>query len=416
MLDRDDENSERAEYSTRDALVAAFEAFDDGKLTAENAGTYELPARQDTTKSAEGDEQSGKSQAEVPGQQNGKSGTSAATGEQDNSRDGRRDPATGRFAKDAAEGERKPAAADAASQQQAKPDQQQQPTTQQPEQQPASQAQPEPAPQGMSDKAAAVWGNASPEARAYIAETEGVLAKISEGVKPLFETAKDHGLHGFEYAQRLVNADKYLRRDPMNAMLWLMETHKIDPEALADMAAAKRAGIQIPQPNGHVQDQNFNPAIQSLTTQVQELTSKLTQREQAEHQQAQDAANARKAAVRQQFDAFAADKAKAPYWKEVESAALAFIPAVQRVQPQSSVSDVLAKAYELACNENPTVRAKIDAERNRQRQQQDRHTRARDLASMTDHRGAPLPKATANGHDRSLRDEIAANWDAYDNR
>jgi hypothetical protein len=420
MFERDDENSER-EYSTRDALVAAFEAFDAGTLTAENAHTLELPKDTEAAKDQSNGAAAGANAQGAGGtQQERKSpaGDPASATQQDNSRDSRRDPATGRFAKGEGEGERKPAAADPASQQQAKPDQQQQqPATPPQDEKPAGQAQPEPAPQGMSDKAAAIWGNASPEARAYIAETEGVLAKISDGVKPLFETAKEHGLHGFEYAQRLVNADKYLRRDPMNAMLWLMETHKIDPEALADMAAAKRAGIQIPQPNGQQQpDQNFNPAIQSLTTQVQELTSKLTQREQAEQQQAQDAANARKAAVRQQFDAFTADKAKAPYWKEVESAALAFIPAVQRVQPQASVSDVLAKAYELACNENPTVRAKIDAERNRQRQQQDRHTRARDLQSMTDHRGAPLPKTTANGHDKSLRDEIAANWDAFDNR
>lgn len=417
MYERDDEDSER-EYSTRDALVAAFEAFDAGTLTAENAHTLELP--KPNTEAANGAAAGANAQAEDGARQvtNSPAGaSSAATGTQDNSRDARRDPATGRFAKDGAEGERKPAAADAASQQQAKPDQQQQPTTQQPEQQPASQAQPEPAPQGMSDKAAAIWGNASPEARAYIAETEGVLAKISDGVKPLFEGAKDHGLHGFEYAQRLVNADKYLRRDPMNAMLWLMETHKIDPEALADMAAAKRAGIQIPQPNGQQQpDQNFNPAIQSLTTQVQELTSKLTQREQAEQQQAQAAANARKAAVRLEFDAFTADKAKAPYWKEVEAAALAYIPAVQRVHPQASVSDVLAKAYEHACNENPTVRAKVQADKTRQQQQQDRHSRSRDLQNLMDHRGAPIPKATANGHDRSLRAEIEANWSAFDGR
>jgi hypothetical protein len=407
MYDREDDDSER-EYSTRDALVAAFEAFDEGKLTADNAHTLELPAR-DTTKSADDAAAAG---ADKPAAADGQQ-----PAQQDNSRDNRRDPATGRFAKDGAEGERKPAAADAASQQQAKPDQQQQPTTQQPEQQPASQAQPEPAPEGMSDKAAAVWGNASPEARAYIAETEGVLAKISDGVKPLFDGAKDHGLHGFEYAQRLVNADKYLRRDPMNAMLWLMETHKIDPEALADMAAAKRAGIQIPQPNGQQQpDPNSNPAFQTLATQIQEMNSRLTQREQAEQQQAQAAVDARKAAVRREFDAFTADKTKAPHWKDVEAAALAYIPAVQRVNPQASVSDVLAKAYEHACNENPTVRAKIQADKTRQQQQQDRHSRSRDLQSMMDHRGAPIPKATANGQDRSLRAEIEANWSAFDGR
>lgn len=407
MYDREDDDSER-EYSTRDALVAAFEAFDAGTLTAENAHTLELP--KDTTKSADDAAAAG---ADKPAAADGQ-----PPAQQDNSRDNRRDPATGRFAKDGAEGERKPAAADAASQQQAKPDQQQQqPTTQQPEQQPASQAQPEPAPQGMSDKAAAVWGNASPEARAYIAETEGVLAKISDGVKPLFESAKDHGLHGFEYAQRLVNADKYLRRDPMNAMLWLMETHKIDPEALADMAAAKRAGIQIQQPNGQQQpDPNSNPAFQTLATQIQEMNSRLTQREQAEQQQAQAAVDARKAAVRREFDAFTADKAKAPHWKDVEAAALAYIPAVQRVNPQASVSEVLAKAYEHACNENPTVRAKIQADKTRQQQQQDRHSRSRDLQSMMDHRGAPIPKATANGQDRSLRAEIEANWSAFDGR
>lgn len=403
MLDRDDD-SER-EYSTRDALVAAFEAFDEGKLTAENAATYELPAKQDIPPESADAAAAG---ADKP---------AAADGTKDNSRDNRRDPATGRFAKGEAEGEQKPAAADAASQQQAKPDQQQQPTTQQQADKPAGQAQPEPVPEGLPEKAAAVWANASPEARAYIAETEGVLAKVSEGVKPLFEGAKDHGLHGFEYAQRLVNADKYLRRDPMNAMLWLMETHKVDPDALADMAAAKRAGMPIPQPQGQQQQpEQFNPALQSLTTQVQEIHSKLTQREQYEQQQAQAAEQARKAAVRSEFDAFATDKTKAPYWKEVEREALAFIPSVQRTRPQASVTEVMARAYELACQENATVRAKVDADKARQQQTQQRHANSRDVASLTDHRGAPKSKPLANGQDSSLRAEIEANWAQFDNR
>lgn len=402
MSDREDDDSER-EYSTRDALVAAFEAFDDGKLTADNAHTYELPATQNTPpESADG----AVAGADKP---------AAADGAQENSRDGRRDPATGRFAKGEGEGERKPAAADTTPQQQAN-QQQQQPTTQQPEQQPASQAQPEPAPQGLSDTAAAIWQTASPEARDYITRTEGVLAQVSEGLKPVFAAARERNLQGFDYAQRLVNADQYLTRDPMNAMLWLLDTYKVDPDALADMAAAKRAGMPVQQPQGQQQNQSFNPAIQSLETQIREISSKLTQREQSEQQQAQAAANARKAAVRAEFDAFASDTTKAPYWKEVEREALALIPSVQCIRPQASVTEVISRAYELACQENTTVKAKIDAGKARQQQTQQRHDRARDISSITDHRGAPGSKPQANGHDKSLRAEIEANWAQFDNR
>lgn len=400
---------ERNEDEERDEFMLAFEAFDKGELTAENANTFELPeplAKKESDGSADGADQAGRG-----GQQTGRADSPAAAGDDKTaSRDGQRDP-RGRFAK--GEGEGAPASAAQTAPDAGKPATQQQPATEQP----AAVSAPEAAPQGLSAKAAAAWGTASPEARTYIRETEGILAQVSDRLSPLMETAKEHQLPWNEYAGRLVKADKFLRSAPMDAMLWLMETHGVDPDALADMAAARRAGIQLTPQQQQQPSPDINRAVQPLAAKVQEIASRLTQRDEQDRQDAEKQASARKAATKREYDAFVASP-EAPHWKEVESQALGIIPAVRAQNPDASVKEVLQKAYDMAAWANPAVRQKLQAEQTRKTQDASRHSRSRDLESMTGHRGAPSgsTQKQSNGTSDPLRDEIAGHFAAFDAR
>lgn len=394
--ERDDEDE------IRDEFMLAFEAFDKGDLTHENAHTFELP-EPPAPKNLPSD---GTAAPDAESAASGRGDVGA-----DNSRDGQRD-GRGRFAKgegDGATGD-KPAGATtppidggnpAAAQQQATPGQ-------------AAPAEHEPAPQGLSTKAAAVWGTATPEARAYIRETESILEQVSQRLTPVMEAAKDHQLPWQEYAGRLVKADKFLRSSPMDAMLWLMETHKVDPDALADMAAAKRAGITLPtQQQPHP---DIHRAVEPLAAQVQEIRGQLQQQQQNATAQAEREANARREATKREYNAFA--EANKEHWKDVEPQILQSIAAYRAQKPDASAKEILQTAYDAAIWANPVVRAKLIAAQTRQTQNAGRSSRSRDLESMTGHRGGPTTpgrKAT-NGSADPLRDEIQEHFAAYDAR
>lgn len=393
MLDRyrtDDEDE-------RDALMRAFEAFDDGALSAVNAHEFDLPAPP-----ADGD----------------KDGSAGDEGENKpdtdkDSRDTARDQ-RGRFAKAGDEGEKKPdslAPADAG-----KPGAQSQQDQQPPAEAPAAVA-PEPAPSGMGEKASRLWATATTEQRDYMRETEEVIAHVRGGIQPLHAEAKEHNLPWNEYAQRLVNADKYIRRSPVEAMLWLAETHGVDLDAVADMAAAKRAGMTIPSSSGAPTPPQHNAALQPLQQQIQQIAGRLDQREQREHQARQDEATARQRAVRAEMDAYTS---KQPHWKAVEAEALALIPAIHAQSPNASVTDIVSTAYERACWANPTVRSQLQKSQDRQAQEARRAQRATAASSATGHRSASPASAAptkprANGHD-DLVGEISAAFEAYDSR
>lgn len=401
MFEREDE-----EDSTRAMLMAGFEAFDDGKLTAENASEFELPKREPSeSKEADGGA-SGADQAERGRQQTGKPDSSAADGDKTSER--QRDEA-GRFAK----GEDKPAvkAAD-----EAKPKDQQKPQQQQETQPPAAAAAPEPAPAGLSQQAAAVWANATPEVRGYITETENTLAKLYEPMKDVFTAAREIGVPWNQFVGNLVKAERHLRTNPQDALIWLAERSKIDLDELADYALAKRGGA-----GGTPSQQQIHPdlnrVVQPLAEQVAQLTSRLTQREQAEQQQLQDAATARNNAIKAEIQKFAGDATQAPHWKEVETHVWALIPAIRAQQPGAGTTEILKAAYDQAAWANPTVRAKLLAEQNQRQTQAQRAQRSRGLEGLTGHRGTPPPVSpAANGTGMTLRDEIAANWAAIDAR
>jgi hypothetical protein len=402
----DDEDDEK-EISTRDALVAAFEAFDAGELTNENAHTFEL--KPDTKPNGA---EAGADARGEPGR--GKPDGSPATEADKDSRDRARDE-SGRFAKGEGEGEGHKPATDTKPQDGQKPDQAPQPGAQQQQEQPATAAPPAAAPPaGLTPEATALWDKATPDVRAYIAQREASLAQIAESMTPILGGAKEHNLQWGEYANRLVKADKFLRQSPLDAMLWLADQHGVDLDALADMAAAKRAGLNL-QPNApqqQTQHPDINRAVQPIVSQVQEIASKLQQREEAEQRQVREAQEARRAAVRREMDDFASKK---PHWDKVQHEVYALIPAVQTRKPNASVRDVMEDAYERAVYANPEVRAELLKQEQAKARDQRRHQNSRSLEGLTDHRGTPNQQRP-NGQAASLRGEIEANWAAYDSR
>lgn len=417
MFERDDSDDDLRfrEDDIRGDLMAGFEAFDEGKLTADNAYDFKLPEKTEPTAKTERDgSASGADQGERGGQQSGKADSKPATGGEQDSRERQRD-AHGRFAK--GEGDQ---AAKPATDSQAKPgdkpvtaEQQAKPQTPAGQQEQA--AKPEPAPEGIGAKASQLWASATPEVRAYIAETEGALAKLAEPFTAAMTAAKEISVPWNQYVGNLVKTEKFLRANPMDAMLWIAERQGVDLDELADYAIARRAGGN---PSQQGNQQNLPPELKQvvapLAEQVAQLTSRLTQRDQAE-------ANARQQAEAQQRDAYkrevATFAAANPHWETVKGEAFALMTHLARQNPNRTFGEILKDAYDRAVHANPYVRAKLVAEAEKRKREQQRAAGSRELESITSHRGGPAaPRGNAANGTGNLRDEIAANWAAYDAR
>lgn len=420
MLDRDDSDDDLRyrEDDLRGDLMASFDLFDKGTLTAENAYDMELPAKTEPAAKTERDGgASGADQGDRGGQHTGRADRTPATGGEQDSRERQRD-AQGRFAKGEGDntGEAKPAGADAgakplekpaASEQQAKP---QASAAQQP---PA--ASPEPAPEGMGTKATQLWATATPEVRAYIAETESALAKIAEPFTAAMTAAKEISVPWNQYVGNLVKTEKYLRANPMEAMIWIAERQGVDLDELADYALERRQRGGQGQSSGQQQiPQEFQHVVAPLAEQVAQLTSRLSQREQAEANARQQAETSQREAYKREVAAFAE---KNPHWETVKGEAFALMSHLARQNPNRSFGEILKDAYDRAVYANPEVRAKLAAEAEAAQREKQRGRASRELEAVTSHRGTPPNGSgrSANGSG-NLRDEIAANWAAYDAR
>lgn len=418
MFDRDDDDLKLREDDVRADLMAGFELFDAGKLTADNAYDFELPAKKPTDNTTERKADGGADGADQGerGRQTVKPDSSPATGDDKDSRDRQRD-AHGRFAK--GEGESDPAAKPAGAETQAKPgdkppaaDAQAKPPESAAQQTQA--ASPEPAPDGLGAKASQLWATATPEVRDYIASTESALAKLAGPVSEAMTVAKEIGIPWNQYVGNLIKTEVGLRKNPMDTMLWIAERQGIDLDALADYAIERRAGRNPSQPGQANIPPELQHVVAPLVEQVAQLTSRLSQREQAEATARQDAETREREHYKREVATFAAAN---PNWNDVKSEAFALMSVVARQKPNATFTEIIKDAYDRAVFANPAVRAKIQAEADAKAREAQRARGSRALETLTSHRGGPTSQArpVANGSD-NLRDEISANFAAFDAR
>lgn len=402
----------------RSELQAAFGQFDAGELTEANASTLELkPARERSTETPSKSErpqgeQSGSRQAGASQQQSiGKADTPAATGGQaPSSGESRPRNADGTFAK-APEQPASPG-----------PGAQQQPAAQTPAnekpQAPQTTA-PDPsrpaAPASLSDAGRAAWDTLHPEIRQHMADREqhyqAQQQDYLQALRPVEESARRLGIDWKEGLGRLMNAQQRLDQNPHAALLWLAQAYDVNIDDLADMAA----GVAQPPANPNQQTPGVPPAWDHRLSSIEQTLQQQQQAQQAAQQAEQQS---RRDAIQREFNTFASSPA-APHWERVKSDVYAFVPYVRSQMPDAPVGEVIKAAYERAAWAHPEVRALLQEEQRQaadaQRRQKngERTQLARAAQIVTSHRGAPAPAAPANANG-SLRDEISANWAAWE--
>lgn len=263
---------------------------------------------------------------------------------------------------------------------------------------PAASAAPAP-PNGWSAEAKAKWHELSPEIQAAVSKRETDIAKF---------TGKTDEERSFGREMQRVVAP-YLAQiqseggTPAGAVQSLLNTAYVLRNGSAEQKQQALIGIaqqfRIPIPNSAELPQ-VSPELQTMQQQIAQLRGQLDQFNSSSQQSTQ-------ASIQADIQRFAADPAH-PHFEEVK--------AVMGALMTSGAAQDLQSAYDMACHARPDIRATLQAQ---QRVAEEQKRRSEETAKANAARakavsitGGPGLAAASAPSDRSLREELSANFRA----
>lgn len=189
-------------------------------------------------------------------------------------------------------------------------------------------------------------------------------------------------------------------------MAYFLRNPAITPQAKGEFLwrTARQFGADMRQGQVQAVQQPFNPQLQAVTNQVQQLQQQIKQEQDSKKAAEQDAVNS-------QITAFKADTAAHPHFEVVALDMAAML--------QAGRATSLQDAYEKACYANPEIRSIVlaadqkAAEEKRVADQKAKADAAKRAGSSV--RGGPGQGANKNGKvvQKSLREELAAQFASH---
>lgn len=248
-------------------------------------------------------------------------------------------------------------------------------------------------PPGWSADAKAKWSTLDPSIQADVIKRE---REIDEGgrrwseekrryedvIAPVRETARKYGVDEKTGLERLIAANDYLERDPVNAIRWLAQSYNVDLSQLPNVSQS-----EAPRPD---------PAVQTLHRELSQIKQTLSQREESE--------------AKAEVERFAKDR---PHFEEVRATMGRFL--------QSGTASTMEEAYDQAVWAVSTVREKVLAEREasskaeREKAERERVEKARRGAVSLS--GSPVsPPASKPVEYETTFDAARAAWEQHTGR
>lgn len=202
-------------------------------------------------------------------------------------------------------------------------------------------------PKGWSPAAKASWDALPPDVRAAVAKREEEMSvgmRRYEGMARWAEVAEKQGVSLAQKAEYYTNAENFIERDLVGAVLWMAGNQRMTPEQLLQGLTARLQGGR--QPGGQPQPQHAGPAM--APADPRDLV-----RETLQQERDIEATNA-----------FFSDPANR-YAENLRPLMATLIsggqvPAVREGKPLKAI---LSDAYDMACQADPQVRAAIAAAR-----------------------------------------------------
>jgi len=266
------------------------------------------------------------------------------------------------------------------------------------------------------------WDALPQEVRDAIAKREGEVSsgfKEYEGLKPFAERAKQSGTTLPQALSAYVGIEDMIGRDMVGGLLYIMGNAKLTQHEAMQVTQqlAQRLGLQLSAPGnqnangGSPADQNagadpdvlrqmLGPVLGPLQQEIATLKTSLTQRAEADRSQRMQGASSVVETFRH--------KPEHRYYDNVEETIGDLLESGVVRRTGDPAAD-LAKAYEIACWQNPDIREQLISERDvKARQTQQEKTDAAKRAAVSI-RGAPQGAPANGGGSRgNVRDDVAA--------
>lgn len=221
-----------------------------------------------------------------------------------------------------------------------------------------------------------------------------------EALDSVFEPIRDElYLNGFDevsYVRNLMTADKFLRANPLEAIIHLAQDNGIDLR-------------QLTQPT----QQNVSPEFQAVQRELAAVKTWQARQQQAQQAQMFSGINQEVANFVQEADE--KGSARYPHLEAVGPEMVRLVTVLSQTSPQSSPREILQKAYRIAVSENPEVMALEERARAEEAERQ-KIAEAKKKAAQAKKAGSSIKGAPSTGLTReppkSIRGAIEAAMEA----
>jgi hypothetical protein len=211
-------------------------------------------------------------------------------------------------------------------------------------------------PQSMPAELRDKWGTVPPEVAKWVSTREaeshkritelGEAAKTGEQIRSVIGRYQQsfRGVPVEQGLDKLLAANAYLERDPVEALQWLANAYGVNLSGLGQTAQGEQG-----QESGEVRA--LNAKIAQLERQISDTSNRVMSREQREE-------HARQQTIEKLAEDFAKDKQD--HWSDIEQDVIDQLAAVAQREPDLPPKERLEKAYKNALKVNDAVATKLN--------------------------------------------------------
>lgn len=266
-------------------------------------------------------------------------------------------------------------------------------------------------PSGTTDKVPATftkeeqaqWANVPPLVKNAISRIESQSqTAVLQAKQELADTKRENAARDTvlePYAKLWMQNGVPVQQGLATAMKAVYEFEK-DPKGTLQRLA-QQYGISLAEDGN---DQYVDPVM----SEVEKLKQQVQSFEQSQRQSQQSVIEQRNIEEASRFTDAKDDKGNLlhPHWEKVLPQMQALLPAVGKMNPGMHQQDLMKRAYDIACQQNESVRAEIASNQSAQQQQQD-FERRRDAALKAKSGIVSSPASSNMGNDSAPRQKMS---------
>ena len=217
---------------------------------------------------------------------------------------------------------------------------------------------------------------------------------IDRVLDPYREQLQLEGIREEELVGQMLGIRKMLDTDPVRGLQWIAEQYGVSPQHLSN----------LPQ-------QQADPRVAELQSQIGQLQGYLNQQQQVAQEQALSGINAEVANFRSETDENG--NLTRPFFQSVEAEMVPLVQAYRAQYPNMSHKEILDRAYKAAVAANPDITAALEAQQKQVQAAQAAEKAAKAAKAGSSISGAPGGGTNSPTLPEDIRGALEAAWDMH---